>query len=215
MAPSNRKCSLALREGAQFSKLRLSNAACRLSSKAPLSKVVSVGALDTVKVSLTTKEDGKGKRPHQAFLVLKEEESGLEAPFPLTVKDNGKAIVSIVSKANAKGMGEKALDTDGLSMQAQKDIPVQLLLSQKAVRASIILASFGSAEGLESPLFSLEFNLDPNAPAPKYEKPLRYGKLPELAHTFRADPRNPPKIISLVFALAVLATVPALLIGVS
>lgn len=45
---------------------------------------------------LSAKDNGKGKRPHQAFLVLREQDSGLEAPFPLTVKDNGKAAAQIV-----------------------------------------------------------------------------------------------------------------------
>lgn len=42
------------------------------------------------------KDGGKGKRPHQAFVVLQDELSGLEAPFPMTVKENGKAVVDIV-----------------------------------------------------------------------------------------------------------------------
>lgn len=45
---------------------------------------------------LTAKDNGQAKRPHQAFVVLQEQESGLEAPFPLTVKENGKAVVQIV-----------------------------------------------------------------------------------------------------------------------
>jgi hypothetical protein len=57
---------------------------------------VTFGAADTLKVVLTAKENGKAKRPHQAFLVLQETETGLEAPFPLTTKENGKAIVDIV-----------------------------------------------------------------------------------------------------------------------
>jgi oligosaccharyltransferase complex subunit delta (ribophorin II) len=78
-----------------------------------------------------------------------------------------------------------------------------------------VLASFGSAQGLDSLLFDLELNLDPNAAAPAYEKPVRYGKQPEIHHVFRADPKNPPKIISLFFALAVAAAVPALFVVVS
>ena len=50
---------------------------------------------DKIKVSLTTKEGSKGKRPHQAFLVVKEA-SGLEAPYALTVKESGKGTVEIV-----------------------------------------------------------------------------------------------------------------------
>lgn len=69
----------------------------RFSQKAPLTKPVGLGSTDTVKIILTAKEDGKAKRPHQAFVTIKEQETGLEAPFPLTVKDTGKAVVQIVS----------------------------------------------------------------------------------------------------------------------
>jgi Oligosaccharyltransferase subunit Ribophorin II len=100
-------------------------------------------------------------------------------------------------------------------LQSQKDIPVQLLLSTKPLQASVVIASFGSAQGLIAPVFDLELRLDSNAPPPTYEAPLRYGKRPEIHHTFNSDPRSPPKVISLFFALAVVAAVPALFIGVS
>lgn len=45
---------------------------------------------------MTTKENGKAKRPHQAFLILRDTATGLEAPFPLSVKENGKGTVEIV-----------------------------------------------------------------------------------------------------------------------
>ncbi|KAH6657755.1 Oligosaccharyltransferase subunit Ribophorin II-domain-containing protein [Truncatella angustata] len=163
----------------------------KFSEKALPKAPVSLGAADTLKIVLTATENGKGKRPHQAFLVLKETETGLEAPFPLTTKDNGKAIVDL----------------------KQADIPVQLLTSSKPLEASLILASFGSSEGYNKPVFHVQLKLDPNATPPTYEKPLRYGKLEEIHHIFRADPTNPPKVISLVFALAVIATLPALFIG--
>ncbi|KAK9769728.1 putative Dolichyl-diphosphooligosaccharide--protein glycosyltransferase subunit 2 [Seiridium cardinale] len=152
---------------------------------------VTFGAADTLKIVLTAKENGKGKRPHQAFLVLQETETGLEAPFPLTTKENGKATVDV----------------------KHADIPVQLLSTSKPLKASLILASFGSSEGYNKPVFDVEIKLDPNATPPTHEKPLRYGRLEEIHHIFRADPTSPPKIISLVFALAVLATLPALFIG--
>lgn len=69
---------------------------CRFSKGAPLSKPLTLGNTDTLKLTLVAKDNGKGKRPHQAFLVLQEQESGLEAPFPLTVKESGKAAVQIV-----------------------------------------------------------------------------------------------------------------------
>ncbi|KAK1755087.1 Dolichyl-diphosphooligosaccharide--protein glycosyltransferase subunit 2 [Echria macrotheca] len=163
----------------------------KLNPKTPLSKPVTLGSTDTLKVALTAKDNGKAKRPHQAFVVLKEQDSGLEVPFPLTTKDNGKAVVHI----------------------AQKDIPVQLLVSTKPLKGSIVIGSFGSAQGYNSQVFEVEITTDPNAPAPHYEKPLRYGKKEEIHHIFRADPKSPPKVISLFFTLAVAATVPALFIG--
>jgi oligosaccharyltransferase complex subunit delta (ribophorin II) len=55
-----------------------------------------LGPTDSLKIILTATEDGKGKRPHQAFLLLREPKSGLEATYPLSVKDTGKAKVDIV-----------------------------------------------------------------------------------------------------------------------
>ncbi|KAK0657462.1 Oligosaccharyltransferase subunit Ribophorin II-domain-containing protein [Cercophora newfieldiana] len=163
----------------------------KLNAKSPLSKAVSLGSADTLKVALTAKDNGKGKRPHQAFVILKEQDSGLEAPFPLNTKENGKAVVQI----------------------SQKEIPAPLLVSTKPLKASIVIGSFGSAQAYNGQVFDIEIKTDPNAPAPQYEKALRYGQKPEIYHIFRADPKSPPKVISLFFALAVIATVPALFIG--
>ncbi|KAL2125408.1 hypothetical protein VTJ04DRAFT_1773 [Mycothermus thermophilus] len=163
----------------------------KFDAKAPLAQPVTLGSLDTLKLGLTAQEDGKGKRPHQAFLVLQEQDSGLETPFPMTVKENGKAIVQIT----------------------HKDLPVQFLISKKPLKASIVLASFGSSQGFNGPAFEVNIELDPNAPAPKYEKPLRYGKQPEIHHIFRPDPKSPPKVVSLVFGALVVAALPALFLG--
>ncbi|KAL1879950.1 hypothetical protein VTK73DRAFT_6530 [Phialemonium thermophilum] len=159
-----------------------------LNPKKVLAKPIVLGSADTIKIGLTAKDNGKAKRPHQAFLILKETESGLEAPFPLSVKENGQGTVQI----------------------SQKDLPVQLLRATKPLEASLILASFGSAQGLDTRLFDLEIKPDLNSPAPSYEPPLRYGKKPEIRHIFRADPCSPPKVVSLFFTLAVLATLPVL-----
>ncbi|KAI1497072.1 Oligosaccharyltransferase subunit Ribophorin II-domain-containing protein [Biscogniauxia marginata] len=163
----------------------------KFSANAPLSQPVVLGTSDTLKVLLTAQENSKGRRPHQAFVVLQEPSSGLEAPFPLTVKDSGKATVEI----------------------KQSELPVQFVTSTTPLKASVVLASFGSSQGLNTPVFDVEIKTDPNAAPVVYEKPLRYGKLDEIHHIFRDDPKSPPKIISLVFVLAVLATVPALFAG--
>lgn len=68
----------------------------RLSQGAALSDALALRTEDTLKISLTATEDGKSKRPHQAFVILKEADSGLEAPFALSLKSNGKGVVEIV-----------------------------------------------------------------------------------------------------------------------
>ncbi|KAM5355206.1 hypothetical protein ACJ41O_001852 [Fusarium nematophilum] len=156
----------------------------------PAKNAVVLGNADTIKVSLTTTESSKAKRPHQAFLVITES-SGLEAPYPLSIKASGKGHVEI----------------------AQKDLPAQLLLSDAPLKASLVLGSFGSARPLISPVFDIEVRLDPNTSPPQYEAPLRYGPQAQISHIFRADPKSPPKVISLAFVLAIVATVPALFLG--
>ncbi|TVY83306.1 Uncharacterized protein LSUE1_G001542 [Lachnellula suecica] len=161
----------------------------KLSDHAPLSKAVSLGAQDALKVIITATEDGTPKRPHQAFLLLRDQDSGLETTFPFTMKENGKGKVDFT----------------------QKDIPVQLLTSKSPLRATLLLASFGTSIQFSNHVFNLDIKLDPNTALPKYDAPLRYGKLPEINHIFRADPKSGPIIISLFFVGAVLATVPILL----
>ncbi|KAL8338646.1 hypothetical protein RB601_006273 [Gaeumannomyces tritici] len=163
----------------------------KLSAMSPLSKSLRLGSADSLKVILTTKDGGKAKRPHQAFVLLQEPETGLEAPFPFTVKENGKAVVQI----------------------AHKDVPQQLLKSSKPVRASIVIGSFGSAQGVVAPVFEVELAQDAAVPAAEADAPVRYAKKPKIHHVFRDDPRSPPKIVSLVFAAAVAATVPILFIS--
>ncbi|KAI0539601.1 Oligosaccharyltransferase subunit Ribophorin II-domain-containing protein [Xylaria digitata] len=163
----------------------------KFSEAKPLSHPIAISNTESIKVLLVAKDGGKGKRPHQAFVVLQDELSSLEAPFPMTVKENGKAVVDI----------------------KYTDLPIQLATSTAPLKASVVLASFGSSQGLNKPIFSVTLKTDPNTAPLVYEKPLRYGKREEIHHIFRSDPKNPPKIISAFFVLAVLATVPALFIG--
>ncbi|TLS23010.1 uncharacterized protein PpBr36_05633 [Pyricularia pennisetigena] len=157
----------------------------------PLTKPVQLGASDSLKIVLTAKDGGKAKRPHQAFVLLSGTKTGLSAPFPMTVKENGKAMVQI----------------------AYKDVPLQLLALKEPIQANIVLASFGDSPGVNLPQFTINFVQDPNSPAPEVEAPVRYQKKPEIRHIFRPDPKSPPKVVSLFFAAAVAATVPVLFIG--
>lgn len=94
--------------------------------------------------------------------------------------------------------------------QTQKDIPEQLLVSTTPLSASILVASFGETQPFNKRAFNLKLPDDPQAPQKTIEKPLRYGKLPEIHHTFRTDPKSPPKIFTLFFTAAVLVALPAL-----
>ncbi|KAG9244967.1 Oligosaccharyltransferase subunit Ribophorin II-domain-containing protein [Calycina marina] len=161
----------------------------KITTKSPLGNIVTLGATDTLKILLTTTENGKPKRPHQAFLLLQDQDTGVEDTIPFSVKDSGKAKVDLT----------------------QKDLPIQLLTSTQPLQATLLIASFGASDALSSHVFNLEVKLDPAASAPTYEKPLRYGKLAEISHIFKADPRSGPIVISLFFVAAVLATVPILL----
>lgn len=100
-------------------------------------------------------------------------------------------------------------------VQSHKDLPTQFLSGSKTLSASLVIASFGSSKPYRSPAFDLKIELDPSAPPPSVEKPLRYGKLPEIHHIFKPDPKSPPKIITLVFTAAVIAALPSLLFVVS
>ena len=106
-------------------------------------------------------------------------------------------------------------DHTDMGLQSQRELPIQLRLAQEPLEASLILGSFGSAAGSVIPLFDVNVQLDPNSAAPVYEAPLRYAKSAEIKHTFRADPKSPPEIVSIAFALAVLGSIPPFIAAVS
>lgn len=95
------------------------------------------------------------------------------------------------------------------SSQTHDDLPVQFFKSSHPIEANLVIASFGSAKGYDSLAFRLSPGTDSDEPASKADT-VRYGKLEEIKHTFKEDPQSPPMVISLVFVVAVLATLPAL-----
>lgn len=98
----------------------------RFTSKTLVTKPLSLGSTDTLKISLTAKDNGQGKRPHQAFVILKEKETGLEAPFPLTVKESGKAVASIVRQMETSRFRQPMLTRTGIDSQGpSRPIPAQ------------------------------------------------------------------------------------------
>jgi oligosaccharyltransferase complex subunit delta (ribophorin II) len=70
----------------------------RLAASKPLSKPISLFGADTLRVTLTAQEDSSPKRPDQAFLLLKDAQTGLDISYPFNVKDNGKSRVELVCK---------------------------------------------------------------------------------------------------------------------
>ncbi|KAF3032501.1 hypothetical protein E8E12_003787 [Didymella heteroderae] len=161
----------------------------KLSATSPLSKTVTLGATDSLKVDLTTIDGKTAKRPHQAFLTLTDPASGLEESFVLSVKESGKGKVSLT----------------------QKDLPHQFLTASKPIPASIVIGSFGSSTPYKQKVFDLTVTRDANVPLAVPEPPLRYAPEAEIHHIFREDPKSPPKVITLVFAAAVAAAFPILL----
>ena len=59
-------------------------------------QVIKLGGSYTLKVTLTTQEGESPKKPHQAFLQLKDPDTGLDISYPFSVKDNGKARLELV-----------------------------------------------------------------------------------------------------------------------
>ncbi|KAI9733089.1 MAG: hypothetical protein M1834_003636 [Cirrosporium novae-zelandiae] len=160
----------------------------KLSPNKALSQSVDLGAKDTLKILLTTQDDKSQKRPHQAFLSLREPETGLETSYVFSLKESGKGKVELT----------------------QDDLPAQFRASSQPLEASIIVASFGSSKPYKEKAFDISIISDPNVATVPPEKPLRYGKLEEIHHIFHTDPKSPPKIITIFFTICVLAALPVL-----
>lgn len=98
------------------------------------------------------------------------------------------------------------------SLQTQKDIPAQFFESSKPIHATVVIASFGSAEGLIADAFDVSLKQDANAPAPPAVGPvLRYGKQPQIHHIFREPTKYPNPLFPTVFSLAIAGAVPVLI----
>ncbi|KKA29980.1 hypothetical protein TD95_002985 [Thielaviopsis punctulata] len=159
------------------------------SSSKPSTLPIDLNPSDSIVVSLTPALDGKPDKPHQAMLMLRDAATGLEAPFGFAVRDSGKSVAKLT----------------------YADIPAPLLAADK-LEARIILGSFGPAVPFQKTVFEIAPKAIISSKTP-FVAPLRYEKKPEIHHIFRPDAQSPPKAISLVFALAVVAALPALAIS--
>ncbi|KAJ5778125.1 hypothetical protein N7520_001371 [Penicillium odoratum] len=158
-----------------------------LSVSKPLSKPVALAGADTLRVTLTTQEGSSAKRPQQAFLLLKDSQTGLDISYPFTVKENGKSRVELT----------------------QKDLPIQFLSLPSPVDARVVIGSSGSSEAYDSSVFALSIERNPDVPVPTADV-VRYGKLPEIHHVFKDAATSPPIVITLAFVALVGAALPVL-----
>ncbi|OBT98660.1 hypothetical protein VE01_03553 [Pseudogymnoascus verrucosus] len=154
-----------------------------LSPSKPLAKPLALGPAGTLKLSLTTTSTTPS-RPHQAFLTLTDPTTGLSTSFALQTRTTGSATLEL----------------------PYASLP-SALLSSPSLSASLVLGSFGSAPASETQLFNIALSADETL-AQEIEKPVRYGKLGEIHHIFAPEQSSPPRVISVFFALAVLATLP-------
>lgn len=76
-----------------------------------------------------------------------------------------------------------------------------------------MLASFGSSTPLNHHAFDLIIDTDEGSPPVIPSAPERYTTKPQIHHVFKAGPKSPFKILSLVFTIAILVAVPALFGG--
>lgn len=160
----------------------------KLSDHVPLASPVALDTTDTLKIIITAIENGIPKRPNQAFLLLRDQDNGLEVALPFAVRTNGKGKLEF----------------------SQKDLPIQLQKSSQPLRGTILLASFGPTIAFSNHVFNLDIRMNPSDSKLKYVRPVRYGKLDEIHHILKPDPKNPPIIISIFFIFAVAMTVPTL-----
>ena len=73
----------------------------------------------------------------------------------------------------------------------------------------MVIGGFGNSDAYDASAFKLSIDRDPDVPVPTAELP-RYGKQPQIHHTFKDAPTNPPIIITLAFVALVGAALPIL-----
>jgi oligosaccharyltransferase complex subunit delta (ribophorin II) len=180
-----------------------------LKENTPLSTPISLGDSDSLKLLLTAQEDRSAKRPHQAFLLLKDSTTGLDVSYPFSVKNDGKSKVELVSAEYYIYYTHCSKANSVCGTQSKKDIPTQFLATSEPVDAEIVIGSFGGSDAYRNLAFQLSINGDASAPAAS-DSVERYGKQPRINHIFKTDPKSPPPIITLIFLLATLVTIPVL-----
>lgn len=97
----------------------------RIPDNKPLSKPVSLGSSDSLKLTLTTQEGRTAKRAHQVFLLLTDPETGLDIAYPFSAKDNGKSRLDLVS-CSRPALVTVATDVTADSERPPRPVPLHL-----------------------------------------------------------------------------------------
>ncbi|KAI0298747.1 Dolichyl-diphosphooligosaccharide--protein glycosyltransferase subunit Swp1 [Multifurca ochricompacta] len=144
---------------------------------------VTLGARDTLKLTfqVTDQTNDTGVQPHQTFLRFFDSTTGEEGIQPVKVVPSGKAKFEL----------SMAKPPSSLPPSGTAPLHVSLLL--------------GSFVHSPAALDLFDLHIPPSAPAPVHPEESLYHLLPELAHTFRSEPKLPPRPISAFFAALVLS----------
>ncbi|KZV69967.1 hypothetical protein PENSPDRAFT_579937, partial [Peniophora sp. CONT] len=142
---------------------------------------LTLGQKDKLKLTFQVVADEAGVQPHQAFVRFYDATTGEEGVQPVKVGPNGKAKF------------ELDMARPFSSLPPSGDAPLAV---------SLILGSF-----IHDPARFELFNLavPPSAPVAPHPDATAFALRPEITHTFRADPKVPPKFISATFAGLVFA----------
>ncbi|KAI5801523.1 Oligosaccharyltransferase subunit Ribophorin II-domain-containing protein [Peziza echinospora] len=148
----------------------------------PIDSKLKLSHGEVLKLSMTFLGGEEPAVPHQAYLLVKQSDTGLETFFPLDTH---------ASTAKAK------LEV------AEKDIPAAFIASNSSLELSLVVGDFTPhIKPILTPVGTLQLDYEATARTAAGKaigSVVKYEKLPELRHTFREDPKNPPKIITLVF----------------
>ncbi|CAL1699577.1 unnamed protein product [Somion occarium] len=145
---------------------------------------LTLGASDALKLTFQVldKDEGKGVQPHQTFLRFYDEISGEEGIQPVRVTSGGKAKFEL--------------------NMARPPASIPPTSAGIPLKVELIIGSFVHSP-LKVELF--ELFLPESHPAPQHPDEASFHPLPPIHHTFRPEQKLPPRIISAVSAVLVLA----------
>jgi len=144
---------------------------------------LTLSQTDVLKLTfqVVEKDGGKGVQPHQTFLRFYDHKTGEEGIQPVRVTSGGKAKF------------ELNMAKPPLSLPPTSDTPLEV---------SLIIGASGYSP-LSISLFDLV--VPASHPPPVHPDEASFHVLPEIHHSFRPDQKLPPRPISAVFSLMVLA----------